>query len=365
MICWKHIKSICLNFGTDLTLQGRSHRSPFINFMNMPYYLGADLGATKTHTLIVDETGCARGFGESGPGNHESIGYDGMFQSMKSGMEQALGAACLKKEDITGAGFGVAGYDWPSEAEITAETIRRLGLNAPFTFVNDSVPGLVAGAEEGWGVVVVSGTGSNCRGWDREHKREGRVTGHGVLMGEGAGGTELLHRGMQLIGYAWSKRGPMTALADAIIAHVGAKDLEDLMRGYTTYEYQVGAEAAPIVFGVAEEGDGVAQGLLDWAGRELGEMANAIIRQLEFEDLEFDIVMTGSMFEGGAMLIEPMRQTILEVAPKARMVRLNLPPVLGAVMLGMQANGLKVTPSIRKTMADTISLIKNVSARPA
>ena len=117
------------------------------------------------------------------------------------------------------------------------------------------MPGLVAGSEEGWGVVVVSGTGSNCRGWDREHKREGRVTGHGVLMGEGAGGSELMHRCMQIVGYPGRKRLPMTALADAIIAHVGAKDLEDLMRGYTTYEYQIGAEAARIVFRVAEEGD--------------------------------------------------------------------------------------------------------------
>lgn len=331
----------------------------------MPYYLGADLGATKTHTLIVDETGRALGFGESGPGNHESAGYDGMFQSMKSGMEQALHAAGLKKEDIAGAGFGVAGYDWPSEAQITAETIRLLGLNAPFTFVNDAVPGLVAGTEEGWGVVVVSGTGSNCRGWDREHKREGRVTGHGVLMGEGAGGTELLHRCMQLVGYAWSKRGPMTTLADAIVRHVGAKDLEDLMRGYTTYEFEIGADAAPIVFRTAEDGDSVAQELINWAGCELGEMANAVIRQLDFEDLEFEIVMTGSMFEGGPRLIEPMRHTILKVAPKARLVRLKLPPVLGAVMLGMEADGLKVTPSIRKTMAETISPIKNVSARQA
>jgi N-acetylglucosamine kinase-like BadF-type ATPase len=329
----------------------------------MRYYLGADLGATKTHTLIVDETGRALGFGESGPGNHESVGYDGMFQSMKNGMEQALRASGLKKEDITGAGFGVAGYDWPSEASITAETIRRLGLNAPFTFVNDAVPGLVAGAEEGWGVVVVSGTGSNCRGWDREHKREGRVTGHGVLMGEGAGGTELLHRGMQLIGYAWSKRGPMTALADAIVKYIGAKDLEDLMRGYTTYEFEIGAEAALIVFRVAEEGDPVAQELINWAGCELGEMANAVIRQLEFENLAFDVVMTGSMFEGGARLIKPMRETIHKLAPKARLVRLTAPPVLGAAMLGMEAGEIAIIPEIRKTMKESISVLRNISVR--
>src|SRR5215216_5939399 len=329
----------------------------------MPYYLGADLGATKTHTLIVDENGRALGFGESGPGNHESVGYDGMFNSMQHGLEQALHAAGLTRADIAGAGFGVAGYDWSSEYDETASVIQKLGFSAPYKFVNDAVPGLVAGAEEGWGVVVVSGTGSNCRGWDREHKREGRVTGHGVLMGEGAGGTELMHRCMQIVGYSWTKRLPKTALADAIIAHVGAKDLEDLMRGYTTYEYQVGAEAARIVFRVAEEGDEVASDLLRWAGNELGEMANAVIRQLEFENLAFDVVMTGSMFEVGAMLIEPMRETIQKLASKARFVRLSLPPVIGAVMLGLEANSVSVTPEIRQTIKETISAMRNISVR--
>jgi N-acetylglucosamine kinase-like BadF-type ATPase len=329
----------------------------------MHYFLGSDLGATKTHTLIVDETGHALGFGESGPGNHESAGYDGMFQSMYSGMEHALRAADLTKEDITGAGFGVAGYDWPSEIEATTSVIDRLGLSAPYIFVNDAVLGLVAGSEEGWGVVLVSGTGSNCRGWDREHKREGRVTGHGVLMGEGTGGSELMHRCMQLIGYSWTKRLPKTALADAIVAYVGAKDLEDLMRGYTTYEYQVGADAARIVFQVAEEGDEIARDLICWAGTELGELANAVIRQLEFENLAFDVVMTGSMFEGGAMLIEPMRETIHKLAPNARLVRLSAPPVIGAVMLGMEAAGMKVTPEIRRTMNDSVSLLRKVSVR--
>jgi len=329
----------------------------------MNYFLGADLGATKTHTLIVDETGHALGFGESGPGNHESVGYDGMFQSMDSGMEQALRAAGLQKDEITGAGFGVAGYDWPSESEATTSVIDRLGLSAPYLFVNDAVPGLVAGSEEGWGVVLVSGTGSNCRGWDREHKREGRVTGHGVLMGEGAGGSELMHRCMQIIGYSWTKRLPKTALADAMIKYAGAKNLEDLMRGYTTYEYQIGAEAAPIVFHVAEEGDELARDLICWAGTELGELANAVIRQLEFENLAFDVVMTGSMFEGGAMLIEPMRETIHKVAPKARLVRLSMPPVIGAVMLGMEAGGFRISPEIRETIYESGSVLRNISVR--
>ena len=182
-------------------------------------------------------------------------------------------------------------------------------------------------------------------------------------MGEGTGGTELMHRCMQLVGYAWSKRGPKTKLAEALIEQVGAKDLDDLIRGYTTWEYRIGAEAAPIVFRVAQAGDQVARELIQWAGCELGEIANAVIRQLEFENLSFDVVMTGSMFEGGSMLIEPMRETIHKLAPKARLIRLDVPPVLGAVMLGMEAGGLAVTPSIRNTMAKTVSMIRNGAMR--
>ena len=329
----------------------------------MRYFLGTDIGATKTHTLIVDETGRALGFGESGPANHETVGYEGMFQSMHSGLEQALRGAGLNKADITGAGFGVAGFDWPSEYADTDSTINRLGLRAKYQFVNDAVPGLIVGSEEGWGVVVVSGTGSNCRGWDRDRKREGRVTGHGVLMGEGAGGTELMHRCMQLVGYAWSKRGSKTKLADAFIEHVGARDLEDLIHGYTVGAFSLGAEVAPIVFRVAEQGDQVARDLIHWAGCELGEMANAVIRQLEFENFAFDVVMTGSMFEGGELLIVPMRETIHKFAPKARLVRLTAPPVLGAVMLGMEASQFDVTPTIRKTLIDSVSLFRNIPVR--
>ncbi len=329
----------------------------------MRYYLGADLGATKTHTLIVDETGHALGFGESGPGNHETVGYDGMFAAMHAGMAQALRAAGLKKQDIAGAGFGVAGYDWSSEVEATRSVIDRLGLQTPYKFVNDAVPGLIAGSEEGWGVVIVSGTGSNCRGWDREHKREGRVTGHGVLMGEGAGGSELVHRCMQIIGYSWTKRLPETALANAMVAQVGAKDLEDLLRGYTTDEYRIGADAARIIFRVAEAGDPVARDLICWAGTELGELVNAVARQLEFENLAFDVVMTGSMFGGGALLIEPMRATIHKATPKARLVKLTAPPVIGAVMLGMEAVESRVTPEIRKTLKESIAGLRSLAVR--
>ena len=79
----------------------------------MRYFLGVDTGATKSHALIADECGRALGFGESGPGNYEAVGWDGMRQALHTITHQALASAGIAREQITGAGFGIAGYDWP------------------------------------------------------------------------------------------------------------------------------------------------------------------------------------------------------------------------------------------------------------
>lgn len=329
----------------------------------MPYFIGGDLGGTKTHMVIVDESGQVRGFGESGSGNHQTVGYEGMYLSMRESLDQALQMAGVAVRAVAGSGFGIGGYDWPSEGEKMTATIRRLGLETPIKFVNDAVPGLVAGATDGWGVAVVSGTGCNCYGLDKTHTREGRVTGYGTLMGEGAGGTELMFRCMQLVGYAWTKRGPMTALCDAMIKYAGAKNLEDLLEGYTEGRFHIGADAAPLVFEAARQGDAVAHELIHWAGCELGEMACAVIRQLEIEDLAFDVVLTGGMFKGGALLIEPLQATIHKLSPKARLVRLSVPPVMGAALIGMEIGGSRITPAIRARMTASIAAMQSSPIR--
>ena len=323
----------------------------------MGYFLGVDLGGTKTHMVIADEQGRAVGFGESGGGNHQGVGYDGMYQALQAALVDALQSAGLNKRDIIGAGYGIAGYDWLSEKESMVAVIERLGLSASYDLMNDAIPGLVAGSEEGWGVGVVSGTGCNCRGWDRDHKREGRVTGYGLLMGEAAGGTELAYRAMQLVGFEWMRRGPKTALTQMFIEYTGAKNLEDLLEGYTEDRYRVMANVAPLIFETARQGDVVAQDLIRWAGQELGEMANSVIHQLEFERLEFDVVLSGSMFEGGSALIDPMRETIGKVAAGARLVRLTIPPVLGAVLIGMEKGGVKSGPDVRKMLAESTQVV--------
>jgi N-acetylglucosamine kinase-like BadF-type ATPase len=322
------------------------------------YFLGADVGATKTRLVISDQTGCILGAGLAGPGNHEVVGYDGLTRALSQALQQALPPK-VEIQDIAGAGFGVGGLDFPSETDATLRAVSTLGLTCPVRAVNDAVIGLVAGSPQGWGIALVSGTGCNCRGLDATRRRTGQVTGHGTRMGEGAGASELIDEAIKTLVRQWTGRIPRTQLAQVFTKYCGAADLGDLIEGLVNERYTIGPEAAPMIFEAADRGDEAAAGLIDWAGRELGELANAVIRQLDFMGMAFDVVMTGSMFDGGRRFIEPMKRTILKVAPGARFIRLANPPVVGAVLLGMETAEISIGPEIRQNLEETIKRLLN------
>jgi N-acetylglucosamine kinase-like BadF-type ATPase len=321
------------------------------------YYLGVDIGGTKSHALIADGAGRAVGFGEGGAGNHEMVGYDGLEGALEEITVLALASAGIERNRIAGAGFGVAGYDWPSERPPTLAAIGRLGLSAPLEAVNDTIIGLLAGSESGWGVAVVAGTGNNCWGWDHERRRMGHVTGNGMTFGEFAGSGDLVWKAMQAVAAAWSWRGPQTALTDLFMRLTGADSPDRLLEGLSQGEYHLGAEVAPLVFETAEAGDPVAAECITWAGRELGSLAVGVIRQLGFEALSFEVVLVGSMYHGGPRLLDPMAGTIQAVAPGARLVRLTTPPVVGAVLLGMEQAGLHAQALRPALIASTCALL--------
>ena len=318
------------------------------------YFLGVDIGSSKSHACIADETGHVLGFGNAGAGNHESVGYDGMIRALGDSTQRALAQANLSVRDIAGAGFGIAGFDWQTERAAMLDAISTLQLAAPVEIVNDAMLGVIGGTREGWGVAIVSGTGCTCRGRTRDRKREGMVTGAGAMMGESAGAGELVHWAIAAVSHMWTKRGPATKLAEMLIQRAGARDLEDLLEGIINFRYELDASSAPLIFEIAAQGDVVAQALIQRAGRELGELGNAVIRQLNLENENFDVVLVGSMWNAGEVLIRPARETILQIAPGARFVKLQSPPVVGAVLLGMEQADMALTPSIRARLDATI-----------
>jgi len=301
----------------------------------MKYFLGIDVGSSKTHALIVNETGICIGFGNSSGGNHQGVGYDGLTNVLQESFIRAYEMSGVHVAEIAGAGFGVAGCDFPSDKDPHLQAIATLGLSCPVEVVNDGMNGLLAGATRGIGVNVTAGSSNNCRGRG-PRGQEGRIVGNGVTFGEYGGALEIMERGLQMVNYAWIKRIPPTSLTQIYLDATGAKNEIDLMEGLSNGQYHLSSYLAIEVINAARHGDKAACDILQWTGEELGWLAVSVARQIEMENDDVEIIQSGSVFEAGEIIMNPMRDHVLKHCPKAKLIRLDGPPVVGAVILGME-----------------------------
>ena len=301
----------------------------------MRYFLGVDVGSSKTHALIADETGNCISFGKAGGGNHQGMGYERLREVLQKSFATASQISGVEKVQIAGAGFGVAGYDFPSERENHLQAIAPLGLSCPVEIVNDGSNGLISGTSHGVGVNVTAGSGVNCRGRGKNGK-EGRVVGNGIDFGEYGGAIEIVYRARQFVNYAWIKRIPPTKLTKIFLEATGAKDEAGLMEGLSNEQYHLFPYLAIEIVKAAREGDHAALEVIRWSGEELGWLAISVARQIEMENDEIEIVQSGSVFEAGEMIMKPMHDIVLKHCPRAKLMRLDGPPAVGAVILGME-----------------------------
>ncbi|MCB2209817.1 hypothetical protein KQH62_02880 [bacterium] len=321
------------------------------------YLLGVDVGNSKTHALIASHSGEAVGFAEIGCGSYEVLGPEGYTKALREVTDLALADADLPQSQLMGLGFGIAGYDWPAEEPIMEAGIEALGVDAPYAYVNDVTIGLLAGAPAGWGVAVDAGTGNNVRGRAPDG-RIGRITGNSALFGEYGGAGELVWRAMIAVSYAWSQRGPQTRLTQMFMEYVEVNSEAKLIEMWAMHQLLPPPILAKEIFRLAAEGDRVAQDVIVWNARELGESTNAVIRQLGIHNEAFDVVLIGSLFKAGDAYIDPLRETVQAFAPGATLTRLTVPPVVGAVLLAAESAGLdpgQIRPTLIKSTAETLT----------
>jgi N-acetylglucosamine kinase-like BadF-type ATPase len=325
------------------------------------YFLGIDVGNSKSHALICDEHGTILALGQGGQGNHEVVGREGLEAALHTVVSDALKQAGLRMEQLCGAGLGIAGFDWETDRPLHNGVIATLRMKAPYILVNDCMLGLVAGARQGWGVVVNAGTSSNARGRDL-YGREGRITGNGAWFGEYGGGIELVYRGLDAVSRAWSLRGPQTSLSEIYVEATGAADVADMLEGLARGRYTLSAALAPAIFGAAAAGDKVANEALHWIARELANLAVGIIHQLRFESLEFDLVLSGSLYKGSPVIREMLLGHVRRVAPNVVGVHLAAPPVVGGVFLAMESAQLDFVPVRSQVIAGAYRFIQQQEA---
>ena len=316
------------------------------------YLLGIDTGTSKTHAMLSTDDGVVVGFGEAGCGNYEVVGFDGFKDAMHEATAQTLSMAGIKKEQIISMGLGISGYDWPSEAPLMIRAIQSLGINCDFKFENDVTIGLIAGSSKGWGIAVDAGTGNNVRGRDPEG-RIGRITGNSGYCGEIGGGSEMVWLAQIAVTHAWTLRGPKTQLTQTFMDFAEVDSEFELIEGLATEQIQLQPSLAEEIFRLAAKGDSIASEIITTSAYELALNVNAVIKQLDLQKFNFDLVLIGSIFKAGESYIRPFRQTVHTFAPGANPVLLSVPPVVGAVLLAAEVVGISLT-EIRGALIDSL-----------
>jgi len=300
------------------------------------YYLGIDTGATKTHALITDRLGNIKAFVNGGSGNPQSIGGYGALEKLLSEIsKKACDQAEIAPSDIRFAGLGLAGYDWPSQKDRFFQIALAAGLPERTALVNDAGLGIYAGTKDGWGVCVAAGTSFNCRGRGPDG-REGFAIGDGMRWGEGAGALELALKSAQSVIAQYTKSGPETRLTALFLKTFGSSSLAELVEGMVTGKLRVTAALAPLIIETAQQDDEAARQAVLWAAESLANLAKGAIRQLGLVGQHFEVVLSGSFFKAGEIIIAPMKKSVLRLAPYADFHVLEIPPVCGGVLLAME-----------------------------
>ncbi|WP_241675080.1 N-acetylglucosamine kinase [Paenibacillus luteus] len=313
-------------------------------------FLGIDAGGSKTHALLVDEAGHVLGRGQSGNGNHQTA-FEKAKPNIDEACQQAVHEAGVTKEQVDFAYFGLAGADREPDYAILRPMIASLDY-PKHAIACDTMIGMRAGTNQSFGAVIISGTGFNAAARSREGK-ELQYGGFGYLFGDGRGsGSDLAVHAFRSAVRAWEGREQATMLSELVPQRLGYMTIQEMYDDTLDNGKQLPKDLGKVMFEAAGQGDAVAIRILQEAGREHANSANALIKRLGMEQERFDVVLTGSVLARGSSphMIEAIREELLTVAPYARTVKLTVDPVVGAVMSAMDSSGLTISDAVDATL---------------
>ncbi len=301
--------------------------------------LAVDGGNSKTDVVLFTPDGGVVAASRGPTVSHQQVGLDVAAGRLRDQVEAAAaGANVVHAEPIATLGvLCLAGMDLPPDARALARAHGGSGIAEVIVLENDTLAGLRAGAEEGWGVGVVVGAGINAIGLAPDGRRA-RFAGLGSISGDRGGGSTL---GMEALGAAvraQDRRGPRTTLETRVPAHFALRRPLDVTNAIYAGRIPEGAtsELAAVAVAAAREGDQVALGLLADLADECAAFAIAAIRRLGLARRPVAVVLSGGVARGaGGLLVDLVQERIARVAPLASTSVLLAPPVLGAAFLAL------------------------------
>ena len=316
----------------------------------LPAVIAVDGGNSKTDVALVGSDGSLLA-SVRGPGmNPQSDGLAETVEMLGGLVQKAAVQAAEADGGLPGAGGPVARHmsacvanaDLPEEEEEVCAAVAEQGWTQTTSVVNDTFAVLRAGltgtgADGHWGVAVTCGAGMNCVGLAPDG-RTSRFLALGTMSGDWGGGYGL---GDAVIWYAIRAedgRGEQTVLRETVPAHFGLKTMHDVAvnvhKGTITDEDQLALPS--VLFAAANAGDKIALSLVDRQAEEICLMALTAMRRLDLLGLATPVVLGGGVVTArDPLLTAGITSRLAAGAPHAAIRIINMPPIAGAALLGL------------------------------
>lgn len=324
----------------------------------MTYFCGVEGGGLKTTCYLVNDKGEIVGRGEADASLHyEGNGLERVLGEIKNSVNRAIATSGRRIDRITTACFGLAGLDSRADYSRVYNALTQSSLARNVLLENDAVTALIGGNTEPYGVVLISGIGAISFGINRRGERR-RASGWGHKVGDEGSGYDIAATAIKAALKAHDGREEATLLVPLFKEYLGLDSMEEIME---EIHFSLGrveiAALASVVFRAAKERDRVAQRILIRAGDELGQTINAVITGLGLTDEEISIPLVGQVLEeeGKELLIDVIKEKVLNVAPRAKIVEPQFEPAIGAAIYALSHSGIdineEVLGNLRRTSA--------------
>jgi len=317
-----------------------------------PAVIAIDGGNSKTDVALVAADGTLLA-GVRGPGLDPARHGVAENTAMLGGLVERLAAGIGTR--IPGRPLArhlcacVANADLPEDEEQVAAALREQGWTVTTSVVNDTFAVLRAGLDDRaggyngagagghWGVAVTCGAGINCVGVAPDGRTH-RFLALGSMSGDWGGGFGLGRGAVWWAVRAEDGRGPATVLREAVPAHFGLDSMHDVAIGVfkdtITDDDVVGL--APVLFAAANAGDQVARDLVARQAEEVCLLALAAMRRLDLTGLATPVVLGGGLMTAREpLLVSAITDTLAAEAPRSVIRIIDVPPIAGAALLGL------------------------------
>lgn len=195
--------------------------------------LGLDGGGTSTIVWLANAAGTILGRGQGGPSNQKAVGSEAARHAIEQAIGLAFEDAGRARKAVEVACLGLAGFDRPEDRALLQSWASEGSWAKQVVTANDAELVLAAGCPAGWGLALISGTGSIAFGRAPDG-RTARAGGWGPLLGDEGSAYAVALDGLRLVARRADGRERIFTtpdpLTEAVLQAVGASEPIDLIR---------------------------------------------------------------------------------------------------------------------------------------